>query len=152
MKKLAITSQMNDKFILYLDEEKQPTAFKRKMKDLMENAGCTESDARAIINRGILMEPEVTENGIFLVESELLPEMTVYDPYTGLKIINEYQDDNLMYDMLRLMELAADFETLSKEEFLKKWAKGEEKQNEEGYDNTKVMWEYDNEFERYWED
>lgn len=152
MKKLAITGQMVDKFILYLDEKKQPTAFKRKMKDLMENAGCTESEARAIIDRGILMEPEVTENGIFLVESELLPSMTVYDPYTGLKIINEYQDDNLMYDMMGLKEYATDFETLPKEEFLHKWCKGEEKQNEEDYDNTKVMWEYDNEFERYWED
>lgn len=141
LKKLCITEAIQETVTVYIDETKHPMAFKRKLQDLI-NCGMTEDEARFYIKKGFDMEMELSENGLFLIESEPLDSINIYDPYTGEELLNDSTNENFIADIRENSVICNDFETLSKEEFLNKYNSFTSPQT---YDNTKTIWEYEKE-------
>lgn len=83
-----------DSINIYLDENKTPIAFERKLKELMEQGAFdNEEDAKKWI-RTTPIELELyyhIDYGLFGVESDAVECSDVYDPYDG-KLMEEWED------------------------------------------------------------
>ena len=94
MSKLKINPADKAEMIdFYLSETRHPIAFKAKLAELME-AGLTEEQARVAIDKySIEMEVYYSpDKGLFMVETEALSSIPVYDPYTGEKLEESESD------------------------------------------------------------
>ena len=71
---------------VYLDEDKHPRAFKTKLHELIES-GLDEDAARKFIrDTPFVMEVYYDLNrGLFMVESEAVESIEIYNPYTGVE-------------------------------------------------------------------
>lgn len=94
MERVKVAKSGNEEIVeIYLDENQHPTAFKTKLKELIES-GMTEKEAREFIRT----TPFVMElyyapfQGLFAIESEALESITAYNPYDGDRM--EYPHEN----------------------------------------------------------
>ena len=91
MSKLKVNpAGQEETFDFYLDENQHPIAYKAKLDELI-NSGMTEEDAREFIRETpfcleVYYSPD---RGLFMVESEPLDYIPVFDPYTGEEMEKE---------------------------------------------------------------
>ena len=80
--------------MLHLTEDRTPAAFERRVADLMRG-GLPEAEARhAVTATPICMELFCDpERGLFAVESELLAQIRIFNPYSGEEVPNEILDE-----------------------------------------------------------
>lgn len=78
---------------VYLDENRTPVAYARKLRELIRQ-GFTEKDAHKFI-RTTPFEMELyysMDQGLFLVESEAVENIDIYNPYSGEKLDEEIDE------------------------------------------------------------
>ena len=85
MDKLIITKEC-DVIDVTLDPNEHPVAYKRKLKELMNN-GLSKQDAVNALLRPIQLELFYDiDTGLFAVEAEAVDCCDIYNPYSGEKI------------------------------------------------------------------
>ena len=79
---------------IYLDPVKHPIAYAAKKQELI-NSGLSEKDAEDfILKTSFEMELYYSiDQGLFLIESEPLESITVYNPYDGQEMIDPEDED-----------------------------------------------------------
>ena len=88
---LRITEKEGDVLEIYLTQEKTPIAYKRKLYELVERSGLTQTEAeKHLIQVPLKLELFYDINrGAFLVESEAPESCEIFNPYTGRGIPND---------------------------------------------------------------
>lgn len=86
---LRVTTEEGDLVDIYLCPNTTPIAYARKKKELM-GCGMTECEAEICLLQPIPIEVFYSyDQGLFGIESEMLADCEVYNPYTGKEIPNE---------------------------------------------------------------
>jgi hypothetical protein len=88
---LKITEQEGDVIELYIDPEKMPEVYRRKLHELIHNSGMSEAEAgKYILATPISLELFYDiDRGLFGIESEAPESCEIYNPYTGKEIPND---------------------------------------------------------------
>ena len=78
---------------IYLDQYKHPKAFGIKVRELIDS-GMTEQEARShLMTNSIQMELYYSKDqGLFMVETDAVESITIYNPYDG-KEMEELDED-----------------------------------------------------------
>lgn len=81
---------------VYIDEVHYPNVFHRKLKELVDDCGMTEDEAReAITSQPFVLELVYHPNyGLFAVESEAIDSTEIFSPYTGEEIYSPYDEED----------------------------------------------------------
>jgi hypothetical protein len=90
MAKLQINPQGTEETIeFYLDQVKHPVAYGNKKVELMNSGMPLDEIDRYIRNTPFVMEVYYSKDqGLFLVESEPIGIIKMYNPYDGIEIFN----------------------------------------------------------------
>ncbi len=78
---------------IYIDENKHPVAYARKMKELQLQLFSEKEARKFILTTPFEMEFYYSlDQGLFLVETDAVENIDIYNPYTGEKLDEEIDE------------------------------------------------------------